>query len=148
MYLRTRSRYLHSHTEKDKNTLKLRRCTYVPAFLMIMGFEYSYLLFLRCQIAICEGIFLKAFFERSVIQFGMLFHSFIPIREKELFCISSLELLTYNFPQVNDGVWYEWRLDLSEIDLVCLLGLYHYWYLALGSIRTRNKEKLSEARLL
>ena len=97
----------HSHTEKDKNTLKLRRCTYVPAFLMIMGFEYSYLLFLRCQIAICEGIFLKAFFERSVIQFGMLFHSFIPIREKELFCISSLELLTYNFPQVNDGVWYE-----------------------------------------
>ena len=41
------------------------------------------------------------------MQRGLLFHSFTPSREEELFCISSLEFLTQNFPDVDDRVLYE-----------------------------------------
>ena len=70
-------------------------------FLMIRGISIQSSSISNISNSNLRRTLLKAFFGRFVIQLGILCYSFTPSREKKLFCISSLELLTSNFPDVD-----------------------------------------------
>ena len=62
--------------------------------------------------AICGELFRKRFLEDPLYSEVFYPKALLRAERKELFCISSLELLTKNFPDIDDRLLFEWLLDV------------------------------------